>query len=92
MTNHYLQLVKSSQSFSASSCHPTKYPIIADSGANFQMFKDQEFFEQTTPANGHVFLGDGKTKVLIKGAGTIKCKIGENTFTVEGVCYVPDLA
>jgi hypothetical protein len=38
-----------------------KYPIIADSGANYHnMFKEKEFFEPLHPANGRVYLGDGK--------------------------------
>ncbi len=37
LTNHYLRLVKSSDDV-FSSRHPMRYPIIADSGANFHMF------------------------------------------------------
>jgi len=37
LTNHYLHLVKSSDDV-FSSRHPMRYPIIADSGANFHMF------------------------------------------------------
>jgi hypothetical protein len=36
MTNHYLQLAKASPHLPR---HPMKYPIIADSGANYHMFK-----------------------------------------------------
>jgi hypothetical protein len=42
MTNHYLCLVKSS---SSQSRHEMRYPIIADSGANYHMFKKRDFFE-----------------------------------------------
>jgi hypothetical protein len=36
-----------------------KYPIIADSGANFHMFREREFFVSLAPADEYVFLGDG---------------------------------
>ena len=49
-----------------------QYPIIADSGANYHMFKNREFFETLHPASGNVFLGDGKTVLAIKGIGTVK--------------------
>ncbi len=47
-----------------------KYPIIADSGANFHMFKEVEFFTSLTPTQGHLILGDGTTKLPIHGIGT----------------------
>jgi hypothetical protein len=40
VTNHYLCLVKASTSGFPSSRHTMKYPIIADSGANYHMFKE----------------------------------------------------
>jgi hypothetical protein len=92
MTNHYLRLVKVSPHLTATSRHNMRYPIIADSGANFHMFKEREFFDTLHPANGQVILGDGKTELSIKGVGTIKCKIGDHILTVLGVRYVPDLA
>jgi hypothetical protein len=61
VTNHYLRLVKASTSGYPSSCHTMKYPIIVDSGANYHMLKEQEFFESLNPASGRVILGDGKT-------------------------------
>jgi hypothetical protein len=39
LTNHYLCLVQNPSSGYVASRHPMKYPIIADSGANFHMFK-----------------------------------------------------
>jgi hypothetical protein len=48
------------------------YPIITDSGANFHMFRDREFFLSLSPATGQVILGDGKTTLPIQGVGTIK--------------------
>jgi hypothetical protein len=51
--------------------HNVKFPIIADSGANFHMFRDIEFFETLAPVAGNVILGDGKTSVPIQGVGSI---------------------
>jgi hypothetical protein len=48
------------------------YPIIADSGANFHMFQECEFFVSLTTAEGYVILGDGKSKLSIRGTGTVK--------------------
>jgi hypothetical protein len=92
MTNHYLRLVKVSSSLNAASRHDMKYPIIADSGANYHMFKEREFFDSIRPASGKVFLGDGKTKLLVKGIGTVKCKIGDHVLCLENVRYIPDLS
>jgi hypothetical protein len=92
LTNHYLHLVKTSPSMLVTSRHKMKFPIITDSGANYHVFKDREFFESLHPASGQVILGDGKTALSIKGIGTIRCKIGTNILTIEGVCYIPDLA
>lgn len=52
-----------------------QFPIIADSGANFRMFKVREFFEMLNPASGNVILGDGKMALSIKGIGTISVRI-----------------
>jgi len=41
MSNHYLRLAKASPHLPI---HPMKYPIIADSGANYHMFKEKDFF------------------------------------------------
>lgn len=52
-----------------------RYPIIADSGANFHMFKEPEFFLSLQPASGSVILDDGQTRLDIKGIGAVKCVI-----------------
>jgi hypothetical protein len=85
MTNHYLHLVKVSSSLCATSRHDMKYPIIADSGANYHMFKECEFFDSIRPANGQVFLSNGKTKLSVKGIGTVRCKIGDNVLCLDNV-------
>ena len=90
MTNHYLCLVWSTNP--GISHHFMKYPIIADSGANFHMFWDCEFFTTMSPATSYVLLVNGKTKLQIQGIGTISCKIGKHTLIVDNVRYVPDLA
>jgi hypothetical protein len=92
VTNHYLHLVKASTSGYPSSCHAVKYPIIVDSGANYHMFKEKEFFESLYPASGRVIPGDGKTILDIEGIGTVKCKLGEHILKIENVRYIPDLA
>jgi hypothetical protein len=56
-----------------------KYSIIADSGANFHMFKEKECFTSITPTTGRVILGDGTTTLDILGIGTVKCTIGPHT-------------
>jgi hypothetical protein len=69
-----------------------QFPIIADSGANFHMFRDIEFFESLSPARGDVILGDGITHLKIPGVGTIKCHVGDHIRSVDGVRYIPALA
>jgi hypothetical protein len=69
-----------------------KFPVIADSGANYHMFRDREFFETLSPASGNVILGDGKTTLSIQGVGTVKCRIGPHLLTIPNVCYIPDLS
>jgi hypothetical protein len=68
------------------------YPIIADSGANFHMFKSLEFFTSMVPTHGYVTLGDGKTKIPIQGIGTVKCIIDEHTLEIPNVRFVPGLS
>ena len=68
------------------------YPIIADSGANFHMFKSLEFFTSMVPAHGYVTLGDGKTKIPIQGIGTVKCTIDDHTLEIPNVRFVPGLS
>jgi hypothetical protein len=75
MTNHYLCLVKVSLHLMATSRHSMRYPIIADSRANFHMFKEREFFDALHPANGRVILGDGKTELSIKGVGALSVSL-----------------
>ncbi len=72
--------------------HSTLFPIIADSGANFHMFRDREFFTSLTPATGKVILGDGTTTLPIQGIGTIQMKIGDHILKVDDVRYVPGLS
>lgn len=66
--------------------------MIADSGANYYMFKEREFFETLLPTSGTVLLGDGKTTLSIKGVGTVKCKIGSNILVLHNVRYILDLS
>jgi hypothetical protein len=68
------------------------YPIIADSGANFHMFRDREFFLSLSPATGQVILGHGKTTLPIQGVGTIKLRIGAHILLVDNVRFVPGLS
>jgi len=69
-----------------------KYPIIIDSGANFHMFRDREFFISMLPATGKVILGDGRTSLPILGVGTVQCVIGSQILTIENVRYIPTLS
>jgi hypothetical protein len=68
---HYLRLANASPRPHGLSRHPMKYPIIADSGANYHMFKEREFFSNITPTSGTVLLGDGKTRILIEGVAML---------------------
>jgi len=90
VTNHYLRLAKNSPQLE--SRHPVQFPIIADSGANFHMFRDIEFFTQLSPVSGNVILGDGKTSVPISGIGVITLTIDGHEISIPDVRYVPDLA
>jgi hypothetical protein len=90
VSNHYLHLVNNYSS-SSSPRHTMQFPVIADSGANYHMFKEREFFESLTPATGSVFLGDGKTSLEIKGIGRVKCYVGNNILTLDNVRFIPDL-
>ena len=92
VSNHYIYLVKSSLPNNTSRRHDMKYPVIADSGANFYKFKDKAFFESILPARGQVLLGDGKTSIPIQGIGSIKCYADGHLLTIANVCYVPDLS
>jgi hypothetical protein len=89
-TNHYLHLVKvSDQPFSR---HKLWYPVIVNSGANYHMFKEREFFSHLVPTSGRVILGDGKTSLQIKGVGTVMCRIGSEILSIDNICWVPDLS
>jgi hypothetical protein len=59
-----------------------KYPVIADSGANYHMFKEKEFFVDMHPASDKVLLGDGKTAISIQDIGTVKCYIDDHPVTL----------
>jgi hypothetical protein len=92
LTNHYLHLVRSNHTSGICSRHNMKYPVIADSGANFHMFKEKDFFVKIIPATGSVLLGDGQTALPILGVGTVQCKIDNHIVEIENVRYVPSLA
>ncbi len=92
VSNHYLRLVRNDPSKISESRHKMKFPIIIDSGANFHMFKDKEFFSKILPAAGKVILGDGITSLPIEGVGTVKCLIGSQVLIIDNVCYVPSLS
>jgi len=89
MTNHYLRLVRNTST--ACPRHNTRFPIIADSGANLHLFKEKEFFTSLRPAHGQVILGDGSTTLDIHGIGTVTCTVGEHKLVIENVRYVPGL-
>jgi len=88
LSKHYLRIVKSSPTVSLHTRHTRKFPVIADSGAYYHMFKDKEFFESISLATGNVILGDGKTT----GIGTVKCKVGSNILLIPNVRYIPELS
>jgi hypothetical protein len=92
MSHHYLHLAKASLSTDGSGRHPMQYPIIADSGANYHMFKEKEFFGDIRPTKGSVLLGDGKTSINIKGVGTLQCMIDghQTTLPNHGLETTPD--
>jgi hypothetical protein len=91
LSKHYLRVVKSSSTQMADR-HPMSYFVIADSGVNYHMFWEREFFSNLSPATGQVILGDGKTSLAIKGVGTVTCKMGSNIVEIPNVRYVPELS
>jgi hypothetical protein len=91
LSKHYLHLVQHTDC-SIQPCYLSKFPVIADSGANYHMFKEREFFDTLIPTTGTVLLGDGKTTVTIQGVGTVKCRIGDNVLTLHNVRYIPGLS
>jgi len=92
MSNHYLCLVKNTSSVVPAPRHSMQFPVIADSGANYHMFKEREFFDSITPASGTVLLGDGKTTLPIKGVGTVTCQVGDHVLKIANVRYIPELS
>ena len=93
VSKHYLRLAKTTPTkTSHASRHPSSFPVIADSGANFHMFKEPEFFESMVSAQGSVILGDGTTRLAIQGMGTVVCKVGNNILRLENVRFVPSLS
>jgi len=92
LTNHYLRAVKNNPNTPSINRHNMPFPVIADSGANYHMFRDKEFFETISPASGQVILGDGKTTLPILGVGTVKCQIGSNIVNIPDVRYIPGLS
>jgi len=92
LSKHYLRLVTAPSSQVTIQRHATSFPVIADSGANYHMFRDRSFFESIQPANGIVVLGDGVTSLSIQGIGTVKCRVGSNILTIPNVRYIPDLS
>jgi hypothetical protein len=92
VSNHYLRLVRSSPTPTILEQHSMNFPVIADSGANFHMFKDRAFFTTLSTAMGHVILGDGKTSLNIMGVGTVECIVDNNLLVLDNVRYVPDLS
>jgi len=90
VTKLYLCLVKSTPDLIIR--HSMAFLIIADSGTNFHMFCDREFFTLLTPTTGKVILGDGRTTLNIQGIGTIQLKIDDHILTIDNVRSVPDLS
>jgi hypothetical protein len=92
VSKHYLCLAKTTLPKTSTSRHPMCFPVIADSGANFHMFKEPEFFESIVPAHGSVILADGTTRLAIQGVGTVVCNVGEHTLRLDNVRFVPSLS
>jgi hypothetical protein len=92
MSNHYLRLVNSSCHHNVQPRHDMQFPVIAESGANYHMFREKEFFLHILPSSGNVILGDGKTSLPIKGVGTVQCRVGTEILTIPNVRYIPDLS
>jgi hypothetical protein len=92
VSKHYLCLVKAAPSQDHPFEHVMQFPVIADSGANYHMFKDPAFFDFIISATGNVILGDGKISLSIQGVGAVKCLIGSHLITIENVRYIPDLS
>jgi len=91
VTKHYLRLANVSSTMDCISRHDRSYPVIADSGANYHMFKEREFFSSLIQTTGKVLLGDGKTSLTIQGIGTVTCKLGQHKLVIPNVRYIPEL-
>jgi hypothetical protein len=61
-----------------------RYPIIADSGANY-LFYGKGFFTSLLPASGEVIHGDDKTTFSIKGVGIVQCCIDGRLVSIDNV-------
>jgi hypothetical protein len=72
--------------------HSLAYPFIVDSGANFHMFKEPEFFTTMNSYDGHVLLGDGCTKLPILGIGTVNLTIDDHPIIIHDVRFVASLS
>jgi len=92
LSKHYLRLVTASPSLDRVQRHSMQYPVIADSGADYHMFRDRSFFEFICPAQGTVLLGDGVTALPIQGVGTVKCRVGSSILTIPNVRCIPELS
>jgi hypothetical protein len=78
LSSHFLRLVTNLNVFMDQPRHVMKYPVITDSGANYHMFCDREFFDHILPASGSVYLGDRKTSLEIQGVGTVRCMVSSH--------------
>lgn len=83
VTNHNLCLVKGNPKLNSQ--HDMQYLIIADSGANYHMFQEIEFFESLLPASGNVILGDGKSTLQIQGIRTVSLQIDGHEVKIPNV-------
>jgi len=92
VSKHYLRLVKAESKCASLPHHHMRFPVTADSGANYHMFKESIFFESITPAKGNVILGDGKTSLPILGIGTVRCFIGNELVHIDNVRFIPSLS
>jgi len=92
LSRHYLRLVTATSSKDLVPHHNMPFPVIADSGANYHMFRDQSFFETLQPASGTVLLGAGVTTLSIQGVGTVRCKVSPNVLHIPNVQFIPDLS
>ena len=78
-----------------SSCHSYTTTFVVDSGATDHMCNDRQLFtsihEYPSPPNRFVKLGDGKTKIPIRGIGTIQYEVNNKIIILHNTLFVPDL-